>query len=78
MARGNFCEFPTKSGIFYKFRFQRAQNNDFMLQSHVPQPRFRKRRRDSPEPTVKELFMREQNLISEQNHIAAKFLDMLN
>ena len=36
------------------------------------------RRRDSPEPTVKELFMRQQNLISEQNHIAAKFLDMLN
>ena len=49
-----------------------------MLQSPVPQPRFRKRRRDSPEPTVKQLFKVQQTLIREQNHIAAKFLDILN
>ena len=55
-----------------------TQNNYYMVQSPVPQSRFRKRRRDSPEPTVKQLFKVQQNLIREQNHIAAKFLDILN
>ena len=38
---------------------------------------FRKRKLESPELSVKQLFKRQQQLMSEHNHIAAKFLDLI-
>ena len=57
---------------------QPGDNNDILLMSPMNITGFRKRKLESPELSVKQLFKRQQQLMSEHNHIAAKFLDLMN
>ena len=76
---GFYFLFPTfNPSVFYKCVMLHGDNNELLVMSPMSITGFRERKLESPELSVKQLFKRQQQLMREHNHIAAKFLDLIN